>query len=182
MNSKVKKRIRKIVDDGNQEEMEELSEMLDEVIYKLDDEDVKKYENKLLKMAYGKENKMYDMREHGDEYHGGEYRESYRDDYRDDRRNYRGDYRDDYRDDYRENYRGNYRRDYDRRGGKINRRSYREDIYEEIENAMYEAKECHRKMEDLAEETDDTKIKNTLMKIAMREKEHYESLKELIEK
>ena len=117
---------------------------------------------------------MYNMRNYDNrtEYHGGEYREDYRDE--------------DYRDDYRGDYRDNYRRGYDRRGGKINRRSYRnyrdEDIYEKIEDAMYEAKECHREMEDLAEMTDDPKIKNTLMKIAMREKEHYSSLKELIEK
>ena len=113
---------------------------------------------------------MYDMRTYSDErteYHGGEYRDSYRDDYR-------GDYRDDYR-------------NYDRRGGKMNNRrnyrNYREnDIYEELGNATYEAKECHRKMEDLAEMTDDPQIKNTLMKIAQREKEHYTSLKELMEK
>ena len=37
-------------------------------------------------------------------------------------------------------------------------------------------------MEDLAEMTEDPKIKNTLMKIALREKEHYTSLKELVEK
>lgn len=103
--------------------------------------------------------------------------------YRDYRGNYRNDYRDNYRDDYRDSYRNNYRGDYDMRGGRMNRRSYRGgDIYEDIENAMYEAKECHRKMEDLAEETDDPKLKNVLMKIALREKEHYTSLKEALEK
>ena len=53
---------------------------------------------------------------------------------------------------------------------------------EEIGNAMFDAKTCHRKMEDLADETDDPQIKNVLMKIALREKEHYQSLKELMEK
>lgn len=99
-----------------------------------------------------------------------------------------GGYRD-YRGNYRSDYRGDYREDYDMRGGKMNNRSYRnyrnyreEDIYSEIEDAMYEAKECHRKMEDLSEMTQDPQMKNTLVKIAMREKEHYNSLKELLEK
>lgn len=97
------------------------------------------------------------------EYVGGSYRD------------YRNNYRDNYRDNYRENYR-------DYRDGMRDYRNYREDIYEEIGDAMFEAKTCHRKMEDLAEKTKDPQIKNTLMKIAMREKEHYESLKELMEK
>ena len=106
--------------------------------------------------------------------------------YKDYRGNYRNDYRDNYRDDYRDNYRNNYRGDYDMRGGRMNRRNNRnyreEEIYQEIEDAMFDAKECHRKFEDLSEMTEDPKIKNTLMKIAMREKEHYDSLKELLEK
>ncbi len=106
--------------------------------------------------------------------------------YKDYRGNYRNDYRDNYRDDYRDSYRNNYRGDYDMRGGRMNRRNNRnyreEEIYQEIEDAMFDAKECHRKFEDLSEMTEDPKIKNTLMKIAMREKEHYDSLKELLEK
>jgi rubrerythrin len=178
----IKEYIEKIVDNGKQEDMKELSNILEEVIYivkESDEEKFDEYKNTLEKMS--KEDKeMYNMRNYDNrtEYHGGEYRENYRDDgYRDE------DYREDYRNDYRGDYRDNYRRNYDRRGGRINRRSYREDdVYGEIENAMYEAKECHRKMEDLAEMIDDPKIKNTLMKIAMREKEHYSSLKELLEK
>lgn len=119
---------------------------------------------------------MNEMETNRSEYIGGGYK-----DYRG---NYRGNYRDNYRDeDYRDE---NYRRNYDMRGGRRNYRNYRnyreEDIYEEIEDAMYDAKECHRKFEDMSEMTDDPKIKNTLMKIAMREKEHYDSLKELLEK
>ena len=112
---------------------------------------------------------MNEMENNRSEYVGGGYR-----DYRG---NYRYDNREDYRDDYRKNY--------DLRGGRMNNRmrNYRsDDIYEEIGNAMFDAKTCHRKMEDLAEETDDPQIKNVLMKIAMREKEHYQSLKELMEK
>lgn len=119
---------------------------------------------------------MNEMETNRSEYIGGGYKD-YRGNYRG------GSYREDYRDDYRDE---NYRRNYDMRGGRRNYRNYRnyreEDIYEEIENAMFDAKECHRKFEDLSEMTDDPKIKNTLMKIAMREKEHYDSLKELLEK
>ena len=118
-------------------------------------------------------NKMNEMESNNrTEYVGGGYRDT------------NGNYRYDNRDSYR-----NYRGDYDMRGGRINNRNYRnyrnyreEDIYEEIEDAMFDAKMCHRKFEDLSEMTDDPKIKNTLMKIAMREKEHYDSLKELVEK
>lgn len=51
----IKKYIEKIVQDGNQEEMEELSEMLQDVMYKLKEYDYncyKKYKNKLKGMAY----------------------------------------------------------------------------------------------------------------------------------
>ena len=119
---------------------------------------------------------MNEMETNRSEYVGGGYRD-YRGGYR--MRNNRDDYRDE------ENY-----RNYDMRGGKMNNRNYRnyrnyreeDEMYDEIEEAMYDAKECHRKFEDLAEMTDDEKMKNTLMKIAMREKEHYTSLKELLEK
>lgn len=54
----IQKMIRKIVDDGNQEEMEELSTILDEavnVIKKYDEDCYKQYCFKLYKMAYGDE-------------------------------------------------------------------------------------------------------------------------------
>ena len=103
-----------------------------------------------------------------------------------------GDYRDydnreNYRDDYRRgNYRGSYREDY-RRGGRRNNRSYRnyreeEDLYEELEMCMDEAKECSRKYEDLADMTDNTSDRNNLMKISQREKEHYSTLKQMVER
>lgn len=169
----IKTYIDKIIDNGKQEDMEELSEILEDSIKNSNKSTT--YINILKEMSEKEDKKMNNMRNYDDsEYHGGEYRENYRND-----RDYREDYREDYRNDYRT-------RDYDRRGGKINRRNYRnyreEEIYDELENAMYEAKECHRKMEDLAEMTNNTQMKNTLMKIALREKEHYTSLKELLEK
>lgn len=110
---------------------------------------------------------MNEMENNRSEYVGGGYRD------------YRGNYRYGNRESYRDDYRDEYGRNY--RGGRM--RNYRsDDIYEEIGNAMFDAKTCHRKMEDLADETDDPQIKNVLMKIAMREKEHYQSLKELMEK
>lgn len=51
----VKEYIRKIVDDGDRQEMEELSEMLDNVvkdIYKYDEKRGKEYEMCLFEMAY----------------------------------------------------------------------------------------------------------------------------------
>lgn len=94
-------------------------------------------------------------------------------------RNYR-DYDDDR--DYRSyrNYR-NYR-DYDRRGGRRNYRNYRDDYYEELEDCMYDMKEQARKIEDVAEMVTNPQEKNTLMKIADREKEHHRTIKEMIEK
>lgn len=117
--------------------------------------------------------------------------ENYRDDrdYRDDMnyRNYRN-YRDDrdYRNhrDYRDyDYR---RRDYDRRGGKINNRSYRnyreEDYYEELEMVIEDMREQYRKLEDIAEVSDNSQEKNGIMRIAQKEKENYMYLKQMIEK
>ena len=124
--------------------------------------------------------------------------------YRDmDYRNYR-DYDDRYYDEvehgnYRDydnrNYRDNYRdygyrtRDYDRRGGKINNRNYRnyrnyreEDYYAELEMAMEDMKEQHRKLEDIAEMAENQQDKNMLMKIAQKEKENYNYVKQLVEK
>ena len=96
---------------------------------------------------------------------------------------------------YRENYRGDmdyrdydYRRDYDRRGGRINNRyrnyrNYREqDYYEELEMTMHEMKETSRKLEDVADMAENQQDKNMLMKIAQKEKENSQYIKQLIEK
>lgn len=96
------------------------------------------------------------------------------------------DYRDyrDYRDDYRSyrDYRNGYR-EYDMRGGRPNYRNYRDDEYKaEVEKCMYEAKERHREFEDLAEMAKNPEERNLLMKIALREKEHYENLKQMVER
>lgn len=92
--------------------------------------------------------------------------------YRDDR-NYRYDYRDD-----RYSYR-NYR-DYDRRGG---RRNYREqDYYEELEMTMEDVREQYRKLEDLSEMAHKPEDRETIMKIAEKEKEIYNYLKQMMEK
>lgn len=104
---------------------------------------------------------MYDMMDDRREH---DYRDSRM--YRDDR---------DYRD-YR-NY-----RDYDRRGGRRNYRNYRDDYYEELEECMEDMREDYRKLEDVAEMATDPQHKNTLMKIAEREKEHHRLIKEMIEK
>jgi hypothetical protein len=127
-----------------------------------------------------------DNRYYDDAFYGNResYRGNYRDNYRD---SYRYDNRMDYRDDYREDYRGDYRtRDYDRRGGKINNRNYRnyreQDYYEELEMTMQNMKEQHRKLEDIAEMAHNMQDKNMLMKIAQKEKENYNYLKQLAEK
>lgn len=124
-------------------------------------------QNKEILNLLKKEDKQMEEMNQRSEYVGGGYRD------------YRGNYRYDNRQDYRD-----YRDEYGRNQRNMrNYRDYREeDLYEQIGEAIYEAKECHRKMEDLAEMTDDPQIKNTLNKIAMREKEHYQSLKELMEK
>ena len=125
-------------------------------------------QNKEILNLLKKEDKSMEEMNQRSEYVGGGYRD------------YRGNYRYDNREDYRNNYRDEYGRN---QRNMRNYRNYREeDLYEQIGEAIYEAKECHRKMEDLAEMTDDPQIKNTLNKIAMREKEHYQSLKELMEK
>ena len=54
---KIREYIKKIIDNGKQEDMEELSEMLEDTIYKLKEIDpkcYKKYKMKLYEMAYGK--------------------------------------------------------------------------------------------------------------------------------
>ena len=131
----------------------------------------------------GGNNRYYDEAFYGN-------RESYRDNYRED---YRGDYRYDNRGDYRENYRDDYRedyrRDYDRRGGKINNRDYRNyrnyregDYFEELEIAMMDIKEQARKLEDISEMAHNQQDKAMLMKIAQKEKENYEYIKQLVQK
>lgn len=118
-------------------------------------------------------NRDYDYRDYRD------YRGNYRDDYRD----YRDDYREDYRGDYRDDYRT---RDYDRRGGKINRRSYRnyrgQDYYGELEMAMEDMREQYRKLEDIGEMAENPQEKTAIMKIAQKEKENYMMLKQMVEK
>ena len=96
---------------------------------------------------------------------------------------------------YRENYRNDmdyrdydYRRDYDKRGGRINNRyrnyrNYREqDYYEELEMTMHEMKETSRKLEDVADMAENQQDKNMLMKIAQKEKENSQYIKQLVEK
>jgi len=111
----------------------------------------------------------YDNRYYDENIHGNMgYRENYRDDM-------------DYRD-------YDYRRDYDRRGGRINNRyrnyrNYREqDYYEELEMTMHEMKETSRKLEDVADMAENQQDKNMLMKIAQKEKENSQYIKQLVEK
>jgi len=130
-------------------------------------------------------NRDYDNRYYDDAFYGN--RESYRDNYRED---YRYDNRENYRDNYREDYREDYRkRDYDRRGGKINNRDYRSyrnyrsgDYREEIEMAAEDMREQYRKLEDVAEMAHNQQDKNMIMKIAEKEKENYNYLKQLVNK
>lgn len=128
-------------------------------------------------------NRDYNDRYYDENMHGN--RESYRDDYRcdyryDNRADYRNDYRTNYRDDYREDYRT---RDYDRRGGKINNRNYRsQDYYEELDMVMEDMRKQYRKIEDVSEMAHNMQDKNMLMKIAQKEKENYNYIKQLVEK
>jgi len=80
--------------------------------------------------------------------------------------------------DRRENY-----RDYDRRMGRRNYRNYREEDYlEELEECVEEGMHKYRKYEDLAEMADNPQERNLIMKMAEREKEHYRTLKEMLDK
>lgn len=127
-----------------------------------------------------------------------DYREDYRNnrgDYREDYRNNRGDYRGDYRDDYREDYRGgnyrnnymgnyrNYRDEYGR-----NRRNYRGGNYRSqeyvmmLEEVVDDGMELARAYEDVSEMATENSEKQKLMKMAEREKEHYRTAKEMLEK
>lgn len=132
---------------------------------------------------YGNNRDDYNERNHIYRYDDRDY----------DERNYRGNYKEDYRENYRyddRDYRGyddrdyNYRkRDYDRRGGKINYRNYRnQDYHEELDMVVYDMKEQTRKLEDIAEMAENPQDKNTLTKIAQKEKENYMYLKQLSEK
>lgn len=104
--------------------------------------------------------------------------------YRDyDDRNYRYDYRYDERD-----Y-NNRTRDYDRRGGRINNRNYRnyrnyreQDYYEELEMIVEDMRNQYRKIEDIGEMAENQQDKATLMRIAQKEKENFNYLKQLMEK
>ena len=108
-------------------------------------------------------NRGYDNRYYDEAFYGNN-RENYRDDYRD------------YRD----------YRDYDRRGGRINNRNYRnyreQDYYEEIEMLMEDMREQYRKLEDVSEMAHNQQDKNMIMKIAEKEKENYNYLKQLVNK
>lgn len=119
----------------------------------------------------------------------------YREDYRNDRGNYRDDYRMSYRDDYRDNYRGgNYRnnymgnyRDYRDEYGR-NRRNYRGGNYRSqeyvmmLEEVVDDGMELARAYEDVSEMATENSEKQKLMKMAEREKEHYRTAKEMLEK
>lgn len=123
---------------------------------------------------YNERNYRYDDRDYNERNYRGNYREDYRENYRYDDRDYR-----DY-DDRDYNYR---KRDYDRRGGKINYRNYRnQDYHEELDMVVYDMKEQTRKLEDIAEMAENPQDKNTLTKIAQKEKENYMYLKQLSEK
>ena len=87
----------------------------------------------------------------------------------------------DYRDDRYDRY------DY-RRGRRMDRnyrnyRNYREeDFITELEDCVEKGMHKYREYEDLAELAEDKNDKNTIMKIAEREKEHYKTLKEMLER
>ena len=96
---------------------------------------------------------------------------NYRDDYRD--RNYRGNYRM-YRDDYGMNRR-NYR---DRYGRNYRSQEYTMMLEEIVDDGM----ELARAYEDVSEMATDSNEKQKLMKMSEREKEHYRTVKEMLQK
>jgi len=123
---------------------------------------------------------MHDMESYDNR---GDYRD-YRDDYR---MNYRDDYRDDYRGgNYRNNYMGNYRNYRDEYGR--NRRNYRGGNYRSqeyvmmLEEVVDDGMELARAYEDVSEMATENSEKQKLMKMAEREKEHYRTAKEMLEK
>lgn len=102
--------------------------------------------------------------------------------YRYDERNYRYDERDydrrggrinnrDYRNyrNYRDNYRDNYR-------------NYREDYREELEMQVEDMREMYRKLEDIADMAENSQDKNTIMRVAQKEKENYHYLKQIMDR
>lgn len=98
-------------------------------------------------------------------------------------------YREDYREDYRRDYRDRDYRDYDRRGGRLNNRNYRnyrnyreQDYHEELEMAMEEIREQSRNLEDVAEMAHNMQDKNVIMKVAQKEKDNYNYLKQIVNK
>ena len=103
-----------------------------------------------------------------------DYRYDRRDDSRGDYRNYR-DYRD-YRDDYDRRTRGRMYRD---RYG----RNYRsqEEYHECLEDILEDSMDLARAYEDVSEMAMNSNEKSKLMKIAEREKEHYRTVKEMLE-
>jgi hypothetical protein len=113
-------------------------------------------------------------------YRDDNYRDSYREDYRENYRDYRN-YRDNYRDEYGRNQRNmrNYRNYRDRYG-----RNYRsqEDYYACLEDVVEDGMELARAYEDVSEMATNSKDKQMLTKIAEREKEHYRTVKEMLEK
>lgn len=112
-----------------------------------------------------------------------DYRDDYRENYRSNNRDYRDyDYRGDYID-YR-NYRDDYRtRDYDRRGGRINNRNYRNhDFHSELEMVSEDMRDIYRNIEDISEMATNPQEKNTLMRVAQKEKENYNFIKQMMDK
>ena len=57
-----------------------------------------------------------------------------------------------------------------------------QDYYEELEMTMHEMKETSRKLEDVADMAENQQDKNMLMKIAQKEKENSQYIKQLVEK
>lgn len=104
-------------------------------------------------------------------------RYNYRDDrgYRDDR-----DYRYDYRDEYGRNRRDRrYTRSYRDRYG----RNYRggDEYYEMLEDIVEDGMDLAKDYEEVSEMATNSAEKNKLMKMAEREKEHYKTVKEMLQ-
>ena len=98
-------------------------------------------------------------------------------DYRDD------DYDYDYHNEYRGDYRNESRNDY--RAGRGGRRRYRtedDDYMEELSDCMRKGLCASKDYERLAEMTDNRDDKSKLMKMAQREKEHYKTTREILDK
>ena len=110
-----------------------------------------------------------------------DYRESYRDDYRDSYRDYRDNYRDEYGRNQRDRY-GRNRRSY--RGDYRNMRNYRsqEDYYTCLEDIVEDGMELAKAYEEVVDMATNSKEKQMITKIAEREKEHYRTVKEMLEK